>query len=199
MALSRKQGALLAGGAAAIAGLTGVVLLTRREQRLDGPDYMVVEQHGAFELRAYPELLVAETHDYGTRDDATGSGFKRLYDYIADKDRAHGPVEMTTPVIVDHARTRWRTRFVMPGDRTPSTLPATSPGVTLATVPARRLVAYGFSGRMTEAAMARREEELADWLTARGYKADGTEWAFYNSPMIPPPLRRNEVWAVLGD
>ena len=34
---------------------------------------------------------------------------------------------------------------------------------------------------------------------SRGIKAGGEpEYAFYNSPMIPGPLRRNEVWLALS-
>ena len=43
------------------------------------------------------------------------------------------------------------------------------------------------------------EDRLRGWLAKRGVKSNGEpEYAFYNSPMIPGPLRRNEVWLALS-
>ena len=40
---------------------------------------------------------------------------------------------------------------------------------------------------------------LRGWLAKRGVRSNGEpEYAFYNSPMIPGPLRRNEVWLAIS-
>ena len=47
--------------------------------------------------------------------------------------------------------------------------------------------------------LAEQEDRLRGWLAKRGVKGEGEpEYAFYNSPMIPGPLRRNEVWLALS-
>jgi len=56
-----------------------------------------------------------------------------------------------------------------------------------------------FAGRWTERLLASQEDRLRGWLAGRGEKSDAEpEYAFYNSPMIPGPLRRNEVWLALS-
>jgi len=56
-----------------------------------------------------------------------------------------------------------------------------------------------FAGRATDRLLAEQEDRLRGWLAKRGIKAGGEpEYAFYNSPMIPGPLRRNEVWLALS-
>ena len=51
----------------------------------------------------------------------------------------------------------------------------------------------------TDALLAEQEDRLRGWLAKRGVKCKGEpEYAFYNSPMIPGPLRRNEVWLALS-
>jgi len=56
-----------------------------------------------------------------------------------------------------------------------------------------------FSGRWSDALLAEQEDRLRGWLSKRGVKSRSEpEYAFYNSPMIPGPLRRNEVWLALS-
>jgi len=52
-----------------------------------------------------------------------------------------------------------------------------------------------FSGRATDGLLKEQEDRLRGWLAKRGEKSSAEpEYAFYNSPLIPGPLRRNEVW-----
>ena len=68
------------------------------------------------------------------------------------------------------------------------------PEVATATLPARRVAAIAFAGRASDTDLHDRERDLRDWLLARGERPTGpAEYAFYNSPFIPGPLRRNEV------
>ena len=105
-------------------------------------------------------------------------------------------IAMTAPVLQDgdaEARS-WRTRFVMPAKYTMETLPTPPEDITLTEVPARRVAAIRFSGRGTSADLAEREQALRGWLAQQGLTPAGpAEFAFYDAPMVPPPLRRNEV------
>ena len=52
-----------------------------------------------------------------------------------------------------------------------------------------------FSGRADDRMLAEAEDRLRGWLARNGETSSAEpEYAFYNSPMIPGPLRRNEVW-----
>jgi hypothetical protein len=67
-------------------------------------------------------------------------------------------------------------------------------------VATRTVAAIRFAGRPDDAVLAARETELRRWLSDRGLKAaKSAQHAFYNSPFIPGPLRRNEVLIELRD
>jgi hypothetical protein len=51
-----------------------------------------------------------------------------------------------------------------------------------------------FSGNGGASDLALMEARLRDWLTGQGIMPAGeAEFAFYDAPMVPGPLRRNEV------
>lgn len=189
----------IVGGTVIAAAATYYALERASEQ----PPYTSVEKDGAFEIRDYPELVVAETRAIGAREPALTAGFSRLADYIFAKRRGDNggsggeKISMTAPVLSTLQDGSWRTQFVMPSKFTLETLPAPADNVALAKRPARRVAALRFSGSPDDAALAEREAELRRWLAARGMNGGAVEYAFYNSPFIPGPLRRNEVLIAL--
>ena len=57
-----------------------------------------------------------------------------------------------------------------------------------------------FAGRPDDRELAEQEDRLRGWLARRGEASEAEpEYAFYNSPVIPGPLRRNEVWLALSE
>jgi DNA gyrase inhibitor GyrI len=202
------QRGLAAGAAIVGAALVGGAIYYFREKATPGPDYRVLVTDGDFEVRAYPEIIVAEVMIEGPRKEALGQGFRALADYIFAKSRDGEELPMTVPVLQDSgqatsadglmfddtAEGRWRVRFVMPEGRRPDDLPGPPPGIELVEVPARRVAAVKFSGVADDDRLIEQEDLLRGWLQRRGEEAgQEPEYAFYNSPMIPPPLRRSEV------
>lgn len=166
--------------------------LSLYEQTLEQPAYAVIEKDGAFELREYSAILVAETTVIGERTRALKAGFQRLADYIFGNKQEK--IAMTAPVFSDGADRAWRTRFVMPARFTAATLPQLPHGVTAAEIPARRMAVVRFAGLGNDALLAEQEARLRAWLIERGLEATGDAViGFYNSPFVPPPFRRNEV------
>ena len=105
-------------------------------------------------------------------------------------------IAMTSPVMQDGDNTAgsWRTRFVMPAEYTMETLPTPPEDITLTEVPSRKVAAIRFSGRGSTADLSNKEIELRNWIAEQGLTPAGPEeFAFYDAPMVPPPLRRNEV------
>ncbi len=189
--------AAIGGGLIALTG-AATALLKLREKSVEQPDYISVETDGAIEVRDYPSMLVVETMTSGERDHALGEGFRRLAAFIFAKKRGEGasdePIAMTAPVLQDRSGGRWRTRFVMPAKVTSGTLPTPAAGVGSDTLAPRRVAAIRFGGVAGDEALRTRERMLREWLVDNGYvPAGAAEYAFYNSPMIAPPLRRNEV------
>lgn len=182
-----------AGVAVAIAAGLGFALLANGEEETE---FDTVERAGPISVRDYPALTVAETIQQGLRETALSRGFMALSDYIFGKDRAGARIPMTAPVLADgdDDGRGWRTRFVIPARFDVETLPVPGDGVTLRPLPARRLAALRFSGEAGDAELAAREDELRAWVASRGYRTAGPiEHAYYSSPFMPGPLRRNEV------
>lgn len=208
------QRTLLAGAAAAGAALIGGAIYVWREKQTEEPDYRALKSDGDFQIRDYPPITVAETVVDGARRDALGAGFRVLADYIFAKSRPGEPLAMTVPVTQDlgdpmasdpplfdddMCEGGWRTRFVMPEGRKPEDLPAPPDGVELVELPARRVAVVSFAGRPGDRQLAEQEDRLRGWLARHGEVSEAEpEYAFYNSPMIPGPLRRNEVWLALS-
>jgi DNA gyrase inhibitor GyrI len=204
---------LFAGAAVGAALVGGAALYIFREKQTPEPTFRALETEGDYQIREYPGITVAETIVEGPRKAALGEGFRRLADYIFAKSREGEQIAMTAPVIQDSGdpmasspplfddelEGAWRTRFVMPTGRTKTTLPAPPSGVDLIDLPPRRVAVVGFPGWADDKMLAEQEDRLRGWLARRGTTSEAQpEYAFYNSPMVPGPLRRNEVWLPLN-
>jgi len=180
-------------GIAAVGAAAAYAQYRQTEQ----PDYTLARADEDFELRDYPALVVAEVSNAGTRESASGASFRRLAAYIFAQDRPEGgeKIAMTAPVLQDEPKPgQWRMRFVMPSKYTLGTLPPAPADITLTETPARRMAAVRFSGNASARDLALMEARLRDWMReARLMPAGEAEFAFYDAPMIPGPLRRNEV------
>ena len=200
------------GAAAGAALLGGAGLYYFKEQATEEPDYRTLRTDGDFQIRHYPEMTIAETAVHGPRKQALSEGFRRLADYIFAKSRPGEELAMTVPVMQDagdpmasdpplfddEIEGGWRTRFMMPGGRSESNLPAPPDEVELVTIAPRRVAVVSFAGRPDDRDLAEQEDRLRGWLAREGKRSEAEpEYAFYNSPVIPGPLRRNEVWLAL--
>ena len=205
---------VLAGAAAVGAALIGgAAFYYLRERQTEEPDFRALISDGDYQIRDYPAVTVAETVVEGPRRDALDRGFRRLADYIFAKSREGEKLEMTVPVMQDGGdpmasdpplfdddlEGAWRTRFVMPSGRSSGDLPDPPEGVELVELPPRKVAVVSFSGIANDRLLSQQEDRLRGWLARRGEASEAEpEYAFYNSPMIPGPLRRNEVWLALS-
>ena len=202
---------VLAGVGVGAALLGGAAFYYLREKSQEEPDYRPLETDGDYQIREYPAVTVAETVVEGARREALDEGHRILADYLSARSRGGEELPMMNPVIQDSGdpmasdppmfddelEGAWRTRFIMPAAR--DDLPEPPQGVELVDIPARKVAVVSFSGRWTDRLLAEQEGRLRGWLAKRGEKSDAEpEYAFYNSPMIPGPLRRNEVWLALS-
>ncbi len=187
-----------------LAAGVGYGAMVWRDKGAERAPYMLDAEDGDCSIRRYPELIVAETTQPGSRSQALDRGYRRLADYIGAKNRPGDRIAMVAPVLAERAEdvagdARWRTRFVMPSGWTEDRLPTPSGAVALATIPRRRVAAVRFSGSGDDSTMAAKERELRNWIERRGETASGgAEYAYYDAPFIPPMARRNEVLIALG-
>ena len=207
----RKTTLAAAATGATMLGAAAIYYL--REKATPGPDYRVLSSEGDLEIRAYPAITVAETLVRGQRKAALNQGFEILADYIFAKSRDGEALPMTVPVLQDggdpmgsdpplfddRVEGGWRIRFVMPEGKTRANLPVPPQAIELVEIPARRIGAVRFAGVAEDDRLAENEDRLRGWLSRREERAEAeAEYAFYNSPMIPPLLRRSEVLIQLG-
>jgi hypothetical protein len=137
---------------------------------IEEPKYDVVETSGAFELRSYGSMIVAETVVSGPMDKASSAGFRLIADYIFGNNTANSggnqKISMTAPVTMqsksekigmtaavsmvqsdEQKKKQWRVHFVMPSEHSMVTLPTpNNPAVTLRQVPDQKYAVIGFSG-----------------------------------------------------
>jgi hypothetical protein len=175
------------------------------------PPFRVEFKEGAFEIREYPALVVAEVTVHGSRDRAASAGFRLLAGYIFGGNtrrqsiamtapvvqaRPSGEsIPMTTPVTQTVASGAWLVRFVMPRAYVLDALPTPNdPRVRLGPVPPSKFAVVRFSGLASEVDVARRTTELEAFMASRHLRAVGpASLARYNPPWTPWFMRRNEV------
>jgi effector-binding domain-containing protein len=184
----------------AVAGLLVFVYVV---QNVEQPDYTLVRQDGDFELRDYPALTVAEVRRTGYRKQALSAVFSPLARYIFAKERPGEKIAMTAPVIQQPAASdsaaagasQWTVGFIMPKDAVSAGLPGpANADVRLTELPPRRVAAVRFSGRTTDERSAEQRKRLEDWIRAQGLSMRSEPiYAYYNDPLTPGPLRRNEI------
>lgn len=203
-----KWGAAAAGGLLVGIGIAYVL----REKSTPEPDYRVLASEREFEIRAYPAVTVAETVVHGERKEALNEGYRILSDYLSAGSRPGEKLPMRVPVFQDSGNPMasdpplfddalgedgWRVRLTLPLE---PDLPSPPEGVSLVEIPARRVGTARFSGTADDDRLAAHEDALRGWLARHGEECARAEpeYAFYNSPMIPPMLRRVEVLLPLG-
>ncbi len=189
-------GKVLAGVAGVAAA--GAAWLYLREKSVETPPHSTEETEGPFEIRTYPALVMAETSQPGGHDRALGNGFGLLADYAYGELRGAGdagaPLIMTAPIFVAPAACGWTVRIALPAGIEADAAPVPGEGVKIVTIPARRMAVLRFGGRADDAALVARETELRDWMAGRGFRPKGkAEHGIYDSPLMPGPLRHNEV------
>lgn len=177
---------------------------------VEEPKFDLVLKDGAFELRDYGPLLVAEVTVTGDQQQAGRKGFRFLAEYIFGGNTQRRKIAMTAPVtkiakgefiamtapvkqIRGHAG--WLVRFTMPGNLAQADLPEpNNNAVTIVAVSARRAAVLCFSGLAGDAKVAAITSELREIIQARGMQVAGPAMiALYNPPWTPWFLRRNEV------
>lgn len=188
--------------AAIAAGLTLIVVLISLmgsvALAVEDPPFKPVLNDGAFEVRDYPPLIVAEVIVDGTQSEAANAGFRKLAHYIFSGNDRKERIAMTAPVLQARqaaAQGQWVVRFLMPPGRTMTSLPLPSdPSVKLTAIPAQRMAVLRYSGRTDSAAMERRSAEILAWTRRHDLTTEDPIWlAQYDPPWTLGFMRRNEV------
>jgi len=162
----------------------------------ESAEYTVVESDGDFEIRDYPDLMLASTAMKFQSQGNDGS-FMRLFRYISCANTTEQKVAMTTPVFMQDAanNAEGSMGFVIPKEVAANGAPQpASDDVRIRNRQSGRFAVIRFSGRMESNGLKHTEQRLRKWISAKGLVGeDGIESAGYDPPWTPGMLRRNEV------
>jgi len=195
---SRRAG-VIAGGLTAL----GAAALRWQLQRwfTDEPAYTVERRIGDLEIRRYAARIEAHTRltvpDFET---AVDEGFRRLVKYIFGANTGKQGIAMTTPVLTTPRASTHTVAFVMPPDRTLSSLPRPADDrIKLVHMPERRMAVMRFRGRYKDNVMLAQTRRLHDLVAAAELETKGQPiFAGFDPPSTLPLLRRTEMWIELA-
>ncbi|MGN6575176.1 MAG: SOUL family heme-binding protein [Nocardioides sp.] len=159
--------------------------------------YEVVQEYPGFELRRYPDHVVAETRVSGSFEGVGNKAFMRMVGYIGGRNAQSHKLAMTAPVLQESEEEAgtFVVSFVLPAgtDLQRAPLPA-DPGVQLRTVPAQTAAALRFSGRWSRGRYVEHAERLLAAMHAADLDVAGrVRFARFDPPWTPWFLRHNEV------
>jgi DNA gyrase inhibitor GyrI len=156
--------------------------------------YKTVSTDGAFEIRDYPEIVVA-TATMKKGNNNQNSGFMSLFRYISGKNETEQKIAMTTPVFSKTGDDLQEMSFVLPEEVAKDGAPkANNNNIAVSKRQAGRFAVYRYSGRWTEARDKEARQTLAKWIDEQNLTLMSVmEKASYDPPFTPPFMRRNEI------
>lgn len=174
-------------------------------------DYKVIRKAKGYEIREYPEHIVAQTTVEGTYRDALTEGFRIVAGYIFGANVKKESIAMTAPVIsqVNNSEKISMTApvlakttgnlhtisFGMPRSYLMEALPVPVDNkVKIVKVPTKKFAALRFSWFMTDSHRINMEKKLLILLSRDKVATKGDLiYAGYNPPWTPPWMNRNEI------
>jgi hypothetical protein len=177
---------------------------------IEEPAFKSVLREGAFEVRDYAAVVVAEVTVSGDQKEAANKGFRLLAGYIFGGNKRRQSIAMTAPVAQAPANEKiamtapvtqiqnageWVVRFTMPSAYSMDTLPEPNdPKVQLRVLPPARYAVLRFSGLARKDDVAAKTTELEQLSASHQLRAIGpASLSQYNPPWTPWFMRRNEV------
>lgn len=174
------------------------------------PDFHTLFAEGPFELRLYPELLIAETTISGDYKTSSDQSFRRLAGFIFGNNTRKENVAMTTPVYQETASESiamtipvfqeadsqaWRMSFIMPRNYQLDTLPQPlDSSIDIKKLHPRKVAVMTYSGSLNQDSINDHATQLIAWLSTRSINMiSKPKSAAYDPPWTIPNLRHNEI------
>lgn len=195
--------------------LTVMSLINFRVMATEEPEFTLISQENAIEVREYKPKIIARVEVEGGFDDASSKGFKLLADYIFGNNLLNGesqkismtaPVEMTplaedivmtSTIMKSEANHKWQVNFVMPKEYTLDTLPRPNNElVKIIEIPKEKYAVIVFSGLVRDSSYTEKAQLLNDFIMTNNMtQLEAIKIARYNPPWTLPFFRRNELMA----
>jgi SOUL heme-binding protein len=157
--------------------------------------YSVVRNYKEFEIRFYPTATIATINsDAKNYKELSGSGFRKLANYIFGGNEASKNISMTAPVhmVIDDSLSTMS--FVMPSDYTLETLPRPNdPTLSIKNSEEEYVAALRFGGFASDKDINTYREKLRSLLKENGITANGNYRYYGYNPPYQISNRRNEI------
>ncbi len=178
--------------------ITGIY--TMKKAKTETQKYEVIYTKENFEIRFYPEAILATVQMNGSYDNSRNSGFRVLAGYIFGGNEENQQIAMTSPVRMSGTEKLNTLSFVLPSEMEFDKLPKPIDNrVLLHKSKPMYTASLRFSGFANESDIAKHREKLSEILKQLNLQHTGNfEFLGYNSP-FQPVNRRNEVQVELVD
>jgi hypothetical protein len=172
--------------------ITGIFAISNA--RTETQKYEVLYKKKNFEIRYYPEAILATIEMNGTYDNSRNSGFRILAGYIFGNNKDKSKIAMTSPVRMSGVGQINTMSFVLPSEMEFEKLPVPNDSnVILHQSKPMYTASLRFGGYASDTEISKYEAELIDILKQLNFQhSNQIEYLGYNPPyqMIN---RRNEV------
>jgi len=163
--------------------------------------YSIVREHDGFQVRQYPEHVLAQVDVPGGLDSGARFGFGPLFQYISGGNISGQRIAMTAPVVLQPREANSQTvSFVMPTSMRAASAPRPSdPRVRTVAVAPRVVAARRFRGTARAARFTDEGERLLAAVREAGLEpVGGVYYARFDPPGMPGFLRHNEALVELA-
>lgn len=177
---------------------TAILKQTRAET--EKQKYKMLYKTGTFEIRWYPEAILATTALKSDYDSSRNSGFSVLATYIFGGNKENQKIAMTAPVRMSANTESNSMSFVLPSDMEYQSVPEPlNDEIVLHKSEAVYAAVIRFGGYTNSREIERKKSDLKTELDKLGLEHKGNfEFLGYNAP-FDFYNRRNEVWVALRD
>lgn len=183
--------------------------------RVEQADYTVVKTMKDYEIREYPEHIVAQTVVKGSHRNSLNTGFSIVAGYIFGGNTKNTKIAMTAPVVAQNSKDSSNIEkiamtapvvatakgdsqvvsFFMPRSYSLESLPTPNDSrVTIVEIPKKKFAVMSYSWYNSDKRIASMQEKLLSALARDKVSVEGSvAYAGYNAPGTPPWMIRNEV------
>lgn len=160
--------------------------------KYETPSYDVVENHGRIELRHYSTFILIK---YDTaKDPYNNHAFETLFRYIQTENEDQAQIKMTVPVIQEFQNGKLTMAFVLPQKHILAPPLPLNSALHVEKFIEGDYAVIRFKGPQSIRNLRQHQTELLQWIKENDYEMlSDVMGAFYNPPLIPPFLRRNEL------
>jgi hypothetical protein len=178
--------------------ITGIYTMTKA--KTETQKYEVIYTKDNFEIRFYPEAILATVEMNGSYDNSRNSGFRVLAGYIFGGNEENSQIAMTSPVRMSGNEKTNTMSFVLPSEMEFDKLPEPKDKrVLLHKSKSMYTASVQFGGYASEADIVKHREKLGEMLKQLNLQHTGSfEFLGYNPP-FQPVNRRNEVQVEIID